>query len=148
MVAAFQKVVPVQSYEEVQPYINEIAAGASGVLTADPVQRFGVSSGSTSASKLVPYTAALIAEFQEGIDPWMYHLMKDHPGILSGKTYWSVTPVGDRQKHSSGGVPIGFDDKRSYFGKLTRWVFGTVMATPPELALIQDMDAFRYATLR
>lgn len=147
-VMAFQKAVPVQSYEDIQPFIDEIAAGTSNVLTADSVQRFGVSSGSTSASKLVPYTAALITEFQEGIDPWMYHLMRDHSRILGGKAYWSVTPIGARQRYSSGGIPIGFDDERSYFGKLTQWVLGTVMATPSELALIQDMDAFRYATLR
>lgn len=147
-VAAFQKAVPVQSYEDVQLFIDEIAAGASNVLTADSVQRFGVSSGSTSASKLVPYTASLVTEFQEGIDPWMYYLMRDHSRILGGKAYWSVTPIGTRQKYSSGGIPIGFDDERSYFGKLTQWVLGTVMATPSELALVEDMDAFRYATLR
>lgn len=147
-VAAFQKAVPMQSYEDVKPFIDEIAAGARNVLTADLVQRFGVSSGSTSASKLVPYTASLVTEFQEGIDPWMYHLMRDHSRILGGKAYWSVTPIGEKQRYSSGGIPIGFDDERSYFGKLTQWVLGTVMATPSELALVQDMDAFRYATLR
>lgn len=147
-VSAFQKAVPIQSYEDVKPYIDRIADGVTKVLTVDPVQRFGVSSGSTSASKLVPYTAALITEFQEGIDPWMYHLMRDHSRILGGKAYWSVTPIGARQRYSSGGIPIGFDDERSYFGKLTQWVLGIVMATPSELALVQDMDAFRYATLR
>lgn len=147
-VAAFQKAVPLQSYEDVKPFIDEIAAGTQNVLTTDSVQRFGVSSGSTSASKLVPYTASLVTEFQEGIDPWMYHLMGAHSRILGGKAYWSVTPIGEKQRYSSGGIPIGFDDERSYFGKLTQWVLGTVMATPSELALVQDMDAFRYATLR
>lgn len=147
-VSAFQKAVPVQSYEDVKPFIDEIATGAQNVLTSDLVQRFGVSSGSTSASKLVPYTASLVTEFQEGIDPWMYHLMRDHSRILGGKAYWSVTPIGERRCHSSGGIPIGFDDERSYFGKFTQWILENVMATSPELALIQDMDAFRYATLR
>ncbi len=147
-IAAFQKAVPIQSYEDAQLYIDKIAAGKSNVLTADPIQRFGVSSGSTSASKLIPYTKPLITEFQEGIDPWMYRLMRDHPHILSGKAYWSVTPIGERPKHSSGGIPIGFDDERSYFGRLTQWVLGNVMATPSELAHIHNMDAFRYATLR
>jgi len=147
-VTAFQKAVPIQSYEDARPYIDKIADGAQNVLTADSVQRFGVSSGSTSASKLVPYTTSLIAEFQEGIDPWMYYLIRDHPRILGGKAYWSVTPIGERQKFSPGGIPIGFDDERSYFGKLTQWVLGTVMTTPSELALVQDMNTFRYATLR
>ncbi len=147
-VAAFQKAVPTQTYEDARPFIDEIAAGAQNVLTAAPIQRFGVSSGSTSASKLVPYTASLISEFQEGIDPWLYFLMRDRPSILRGKAYWSVTPVGEKRKYSAGGIPIGFDDERSYFGKLTQWVLKTVMATPSELALIQNMDTFRYVTLR
>ena len=147
-VADFQRKVPIQTYEDIQPCIDGIADGTSNVLTMEQVQRFGVSSGSTKASKLVPYTASLIADFQQGIDPWMYHLMKNHRGIMGGKAYWSVTPVGDRQKRSKGGIPIGFDDERSYFGKLTQWVLGTVMATPSELALVRDMDTFRYATLR
>lgn len=144
----FQRVVPIQTYEDVQPYIDKIAGGALNVLTEDQVQRFGVSSGSTRASKLVPYTASLIADFQEGIDPWIYHLMRDYPRIMGGKAYWSVTPVGERQTRSSGGIPIGFDDERSYFGRLTQWVLGNVMVTPSELAMVSDMDAFRYATLR
>ncbi|MDP2668478.1 MAG: GH3 auxin-responsive promoter family protein [bacterium] len=144
----FQKAVPIQSYEDALPYIDKIAAGAQNILTSDSVRRFGISSGSTKASKLVPYTASLLADFQEGINPWMYNLMKSHPRILGGKAYWSVTPVGGKQRYSSGGVPIGFDDERSYFGKFTQWVLGTVMATPSELAFITDMDTFRYVTLR
>ncbi|MCC2630806.1 MAG: hypothetical protein K0S38_615 [Candidatus Paceibacter sp.] len=147
-VASFQQSVPIQTYEDAQPYVDMIAAGAINVLTSDHVQRFGVSSGSTKASKLVPYTKSFITEFQEGIDPWMYFLMRDHSQILGGKAYWSVTPVGERQKYSSGGIPIGFDDERSYFGKLTQWILDTIMATPSELVLVQDIDAFRYATLR
>ena len=144
----FQRAVPIQTYEDLQPYIDKIATGTSNVLTADRVQRFGVSSGSTKASKLVPYTSSLIADFQEGIDPWMYHLMRDNPQIMAGRAYWSVTPIGERQTRSNGNIPIGFDDERSYFGRLTQWVLGTVMVTPSELAMVSDMNAFRYATLR
>lgn len=145
---AFQKAVPIRTYEDFLPYIDAIAEGTPEVLTKEPVSHFGVSSGSVSASKLIPYTSSLISDFQEGIDPWMYHLMKDHPRILGGKTYWSVTPVGENKKFSPGGIPIGFDDERSYFGRLTQWVMESVMVAPSELALIQNMDVFKYATLR
>ncbi len=146
-VTTFQNAVPIQSYEEVSQYVQDIAAGKKEVLTAESVKRFGVSSGSTGASKLVPYTESLVVDFQHGIDPWIYHLMKQYPKTLFGTTYWSVTPVGSKAKYSTGGIPIGFDDERSYFGKLTQWVFESIMSTPSELAQIQDMDAFRYTTL-
>ena len=146
-VSDFQQIVPIQSYEDVLPFIEQEALGHLCVLTADPVQRFGTSSGSTKALKLVPYTASLISDFQEGINPWLYYIMSRNPAIMKGKAYWSITPVGQKEKTSAGGIPIGFDDEHSYFGTLTKWILGNVMATPPELALIQDMDAFRYVTL-
>jgi hypothetical protein len=147
-VAAFQKSVPIRSYDSMQELIEEIAGGVPRVLTLEPVKRFGVTSGSTAATKLIPYTASLVREFQKGIDPWMYHLMMSYPRLLFGKAYWSITPVGVHEKKTRGGIPIGFDDDKLYFGWFTQKILETIMASPSELALVQDMDAFRYATLR
>ena len=144
----YQQRMPVRAYEDFEPYIERIANGSPEVLTAQPVQQFGLTSGSTQASKLVPYTKSLVNEFQEGIDPWVYYLFRAFPRIFAGKTYWSVTPVGERKNHTSGGIAIGFDDEQQYFSPLTRWVLGSIMAVPSSLAQVKDMDTFRYITLR
>ncbi len=145
---AFQRALPLRSYEELQPYIQRMVEGEEHVLFSEPVQQFALTSGSTQASKFIPYTKTLIDEFQEGIDPWVYSLFRTHPALLLGKAYWSVTPVGDRKSTTPAGVPVGFDDEHMYFSPLTRWVLGTVMMAPSPLALLQDIDTFRYATLR
>ena len=145
---SYQQRVPLRAYEDFEPYIERMAQGQPAVLTAEPVRQFGLTSGSTQASKLVPYTKSLVNEFQEGIDPWVYYLFRSFPRIFSGKTYWSVTPVGERKSHTSGGIPIGFDDEQQYFSPLTRWVLGSIMAVPSSLAQLKDMDTFRYVTLR
>src|SRR6266536_3715869 len=93
---------------EFQPYIERIADGQPQVLSAQRVLQFGLTSGSTQASKLIPYTKVLVSEFQEGIDPWVYYLFRRFPRILLGKTYWSVTPIGERKSHTAGGIAIGF----------------------------------------
>src|SRR5216683_2022052 len=147
-VELYQRAVPLRSYEEFQPYIERIADGRPQVLTAQRVLQFGLTSGSTQASKLIPYTKALVSEFQEGIDPWVYYLFRRFPRILLGKTYWSVTPIGERKSHTAGGIAIGFDDEQQYFSPLTRWVLGSIMAVASSLAQVQDMDTFRYVTLR
>lgn len=82
----YQQRVPVRTYEDFEPYIERIAEGSPEVLTAQPVQQFGLTSGSTQASKLVPYTKSLVNEFQEGIDPWVYYLFRAFPRIFPGKT--------------------------------------------------------------
>ena len=140
--------VPVRAYEDFMPYVERIAEGHLTVLTTEPVQQFGLTSGSTQAAKFVPYTKSLVNEFQEGIDPWVYYLFRGFPRIFSGKTYWSVTPVGERKSHTSGGIAIGFDDEQNYFSPVTRWVLGSIMAIPSSLAQLKDMDTFRYVTLR
>jgi GH3 auxin-responsive promoter len=145
---SYQQSVPVRSYEEFTPYIERIAEGQPKVLTSEPVQQFALTSGSTQASKLVPYTKALVNEFQEGINPWVYYLFRSFPRMFLGKAYWSVTPVGERKSHTIGGIAIGFDDEQQYFSPLTRWVLNSIMAVPSQLAQLQDMETFRYVTLR
>jgi hypothetical protein len=147
-VAAYQRRVPLRSFDDFRPYIDRIAAGAPRVLTSEEVVRFGVTSGSTSGSKLVPYTRSLFDDFRHGIDAWIWHLFREYPAAILGKSYWSVTPVGQGIARSSGGIPIGFDDERPFFGRLTRRLLAATMAAPPELAHLRDMDTFRYATLR
>lgn len=144
----YQQRVPVRVYEEFEPYIERIAEGVPEVLSGERVRQFGLTSGSTQTAKLVPYTKPLVDEFQAGIDPWVYYLFRGFPRMFAGKTYWSVTPVGERKSHTAGGVAIGFDDEQQYFSPLTRWVLGSIMAVPSSLAQVQDMDTFRYVTLR
>jgi hypothetical protein len=147
-VEAYQHAVPSRSYEEIQPYIERITAGHPEVLTSQRVLQFGLTSGSTKGSKLIPYTQALVSEFQEGIDPWVHYLFRRFPRLLFGKTYWSVTPIGERKSHTAGGIPIGFDDEQLYFNPLTRWVLNSIMAGPSQLAQLNDMEVFRYVSLR
>src|SRR5215469_2696957 len=75
-VEAYQHAVPSRSYEEMEPYVERIAAGHPEVLTSQRVLQFGLTSGSTRGSKLIPYTKALVGEFQEGIDPWVHYLFR------------------------------------------------------------------------
>lgn len=147
-VEAYQQRVALRSYEAFEPYIQCIAEGQPAILTTEPVQQFGLTSGSTQASKLIPYTRALVNEFQEGIDPWVHYLFCSFPRLVFGKTYWSVTPVGERKSHTTGGVPIGFDDEQAYFSPLTRWVLSSLLVAPSQLAQLGDIETFRYITLR
>ncbi len=147
-IASFQSKVPIRSYDDLYSYIERIEKGESKVLTSDDVVRFGLSSGSTKASKLVPYTATLISEFQKGINAWFYYLVKQFPRTLMGKTYWSLTPVAKTTEYSSGGIPIGFDDEGAYVSRLAQWVLRTTQTVPALVSHIQEIDSWRYVTLR
>src|ERR1019366_4759713 len=78
---------------------------------------------------------------------WIADLFGHSPGLLAGRAYWSVSPIGGDRKKTAGGIPIGFDDDTSYVGGWQRHLIKAVMAAPDSVRFAADTDTFRYATL-
>ncbi len=146
-VAAYREQVPLTTYDDIAGAVDRIAAGADGVLTTEPVRLLEPTSGSTAATKRIPYTDALQEEFQRAVAPWIVDLFRRRPALLSGSAYWSVSPVGDRPEETEGGVPVGFADDSDYLGPLQGALVRRAMAVPPCVQRIRDVETFRYVTL-
>ena len=101
----YQARLPLTSYDDYTEYIQHIGDGEVSVLTSEPVRMFELSSGSTAASKLIPYTSTLKAEFQRGIAPWIYNLYTSIPELQHGSAYWSVTPLVNGKRFTPAGIP-------------------------------------------
>lgn len=143
----FQEKVPLTAYSDYSPYIDRISCGEKNILTSEPVIMLELSSGSTCASKLIPYTGKLKKEFQSGISPWIYNMYRNIKGLGSGKAYWSITPVIREKKRTASGIPIGFEEDSQYFGFIEQFLLNRIFAVPNEVKEIQDIDVFRYVTL-
>src|SRR5690606_31059882 len=152
---AFRRRVPLVEYDApgsnpgraLAPFVDRIAAGERRVLTAEPVRLLEPTSGSTAATKLIPYTAALQRDLRRAIAPWMADLYTRHPGVGRGPHYWALSPVARAGRHTEAGVPIGFEDDGAYLGAMGRLARAT-FAVPPEARHVSDLDAWRYVTLR
>jgi hypothetical protein len=143
----YQARVPLSTYEDYHNSIQRMGEGQPHVLTQEPVLLLEPTSGSTAATKHIPYTATLKAEFQRAIAPWVVNLFSHYPDLLLGQAYWSVTPVTRRDERISGGIPIGFEEDSAYLGGWQRHLLQAVLAVPPLVRLIDNMEAFRYVTL-
>jgi GH3 auxin-responsive promoter len=143
----YQERVPVASYDDLLPQVDEIARGGSGVLTAEPVVALERTTGSSGACKLMPFTESLLRELRAGVLPWMADLYLREPSLMLGGAYWSVSPLGAERERTPGGIPIGFEDDVQYLGHVGP-ALARVMLTPPGLARIPDLEACRYVTLR
>lgn len=143
----FQRAFPLVTYDDLAPEIERIAAGEPGILTAEPVRLLEPTSGSTAATKLIPYTDSLKAEFQRGIAPWVVRTFLGQPALFGGPAWWSVTPVTARNRRSPGGIPIGFEEESEYFGQAQSRLLRSLMAVPGPVKLISDTASFRYVTL-
>lgn len=142
----FQKKVPSVTYEDLLPFLKRMQEGEEGVLTAEQIRLFEPTSGSSSASKLIPYTDGLKSEFQEAIQPWIYDLYTRHPGIMKGKSYWSITPAASKKQYTKAGIPIGFEEDMEYFGKLEQLLMNLIFVKPKADSQECDMDMFYYNT--
>jgi GH3 auxin-responsive promoter len=146
-VEQYRSRVPLRKYSEFQPYVDRIAAGEQNVLTRERVILFEPTGGSTSGSKLIPYTRTLQEEFQRGINAWIANLFLHDPRLLSGRAYWSLSPLLGIPTTTPGGIPVGFETDSDYLGSWQRRLARSLMAVPPSVHRIEDIETSRYVSL-
>lgn len=143
----YRKYVPLSEYEDYIVYIDRIKKGEKKILTHDEIKMFELTSGSQSSSKYIPYNNDLKQEFLKGINPWMYSLYKNNRKMFFGKSYWSITPLQEKNKKTDGGIPVGFEQDSEYLGNFTKFILNILFAVPSEVKNITDISSFRYVTL-
>lgn len=146
-ISEYQKEVPLTTYDDYIEDIDKIGRGELNVLTKSPVRMLELSSGSTAASKLIPYTNQLHAEFQSGISPWIFNLFQNYPGLKKGSAYWSISPLTDGEKHTPAGIPIGFEEDSEYLGRFGKILVDSILAVPNQVKHLREIENFQYITL-
>jgi hypothetical protein len=142
----WQNRVPIAGYDALEPWVERAAEGEPRVLTAAPVRIFERTGGSTAANKLVPYTDRLFEEFAAATSPWLYDLYASYPGLAGTTSYWSISPATRQAERTPGGIPVGLEDDTEYFGPLERFALRQMLAVPPSVARIPDMDEWAVST--
>jgi hypothetical protein len=147
----YQSRVPISTFDSMDTFVQRIAGGERNVLTCDPVRRLVPSSGSTSAAKLIPYTATLQREFSKAVDAWIADLYLRRPRLMLGPAYWSITPATAPERpfvDAQSNVAIGFEDDSAYLGGVRGALTRAVMAVPSTVRFTSDLTSFRRTTLR
>ncbi|MBF0409952.1 MAG: GH3 auxin-responsive promoter family protein [Candidatus Riflebacteria bacterium] len=143
----FKNAFPVSNYDFFQPYINRIAKGDKDILTSDEITSFEPTSGSSASTKLIPLCRSLKESFNSMLHPWVLNLYLHFPQLLTGKSYWVVTPKIEKQHNSESAIPTGFDSDSSYFGNIAGYFIEKLMAVPDSVASAATVDKWRYLTL-
>src|SRR4051794_6299865 len=81
----FQRNVPINTYESLEPYVDRMAAGEPSVLTADAPLMFAQTSGTTGKQKLIPVTATSLAEYNHAVQTHTWRVLEDHPEAGAGQ---------------------------------------------------------------
>src|SRR5215211_7634385 len=140
----FQEQVPISTYEDLEPYINEEMNGQANQLTKEPPVLFTTTSGTTGNRKYIPMTREGKRAKSHLTWLWFCGLYRDHPGIVGGRILSVVSP--EVESHAPSGVPIGAESGHGY-----RTMPGPVKSmytAPYEVFAIEDYEAKYYTLLR
>ena len=139
---AFIQGVPVHNYQDCRPYLENLAKDAD-----TDVLCFEKTGGSTQGVKLIPYTVASLALFQEALFPWFDDLLEHRPNIKKGTAYWSISPAMRETQTTAGGHPIGLSNDALYFGEALAYEISQVLAVSPQVVALTKLSDWRYQTL-
>ncbi|MGB5326510.1 MAG: GH3 auxin-responsive promoter family protein, partial [Pseudomonadales bacterium] len=152
----FQTRVPVSDWSSICHWVSRAKSGEKRVLTEEHPVHFERTSGSGAQQKDIPYTNALLREFQSALVIWLATLVRDCPAI-AGPSYWSISPDNSPPEKTAAGVTVGSASDASYLAgspaeKLLSTVVGSIapgtdrgnwqlealrmMAAEPELRMV------------
>ncbi len=141
---AFRAQVPLCVYEDLLPDIDCITDGAADILFTGRPVAYEKTGGSTAGSKLIPYTAHGLADFQHNLLPWLADTA--HAFRITGRAYFSISPA-TRQPETIGGTPVGLPDA-AYLGPQAGAALLRLLSVAPEVAAIPDVSRWKEATVR
>jgi len=143
-VAEYQKKVPVNSYNNLQPYVDKLLSGEKNILTRDLPVLFGTTSGTTGDPKFIPVTKYSRNKKKEVMDIWVYYIVRDYPGIFSGKILAIVSP--EIEGCTPCGLSCGAETGHAY--KNLPFLIRSLYAIPYPVFEIKDYNAKYYCILR
>lgn len=139
----FRDRLPAVGFEALRPWVDRQMQTCAQVLAPTPVRLYERTSGSSGASKLIPYTDALLSDFDELFLLWAEDLVRHGPRFTSGRMFFSMSPPCHEPAWTPSGAPIGLEDDVQYLSRSTQRMFGRCFVFPPGLKGIRDPFLFK-----
>ena len=143
----YRQALPVVDYERLRAPIDAMARGERAVLVDEPLRAFELTGGSSGGAKLIPLTASGLANLQQGLHAWLDDLCIERPALMTGSSYWSISPAARAAQHTAGGTPVGVDSDAEYFGEAAAHVAG-LLSVSPAVAHLAEIGLWRRVTLQ
>lgn len=142
----FRNTVPLVTYENIRPYIEQVANGHTGILTTERVLAFFKTSGSLARPKLIPVTASLTRQKSAAYTQYWSDIYARYPAIRTGSL---VTNFSDASSTSLTASGIEIFSESGFWARRSRALNSIRrLPIPAELRLISDSEARWFAAAR
>ena len=141
----FTKKIPLISYENIESYIEKQKATKQAIIAPTTLACFEKTSGSSGASKYIPYTNSLKSSFARMFLIWAHDVLYYGPKLKTGKIFMSISPAFRDESKTSSGVAVGLESDSDYVDGFTRFFLDRFLVQPKNLKQIQDPTEYRKA---
>lgn len=142
----YQSRVPVVDYDSIRTWVEKMADhNIDNLLFMGGVIAFEKTSGTTSRSKLIPYSTASLTDFQNAILPWLASVAIRYD-LNENSAYWAISPAMRTTQFTHCGIPIGLPDA-AYLGRDVLNEFRQLSAVPEWISEITDLKNWQIVTL-
>ncbi len=121
--AAFSAKLPIQSYEEMAPWIQRQLVTKDSIISPHPVIHIEPTSGSSGKVKNIPYTKPLLRSFSSMFRVWAYDLLHKKLRLNTGRIFISISPPTGQN---------GFTDDSGYIDGWMRHIASLFLVQPPK----------------
>ena len=145
-VASFRDRMPVSTYDEFRPAIEELKRGNSRALLG-PENRllmFSMTSGTTGDSKFVPITNQFLRDYRRGWQTWGIQTFDQFPDLPNRHIVQMSSSA--NQFQTSGNIPCG--NISGLVAKMQHPLVRSMYCVPTIVGSIADCDARYYSALR
>ena len=118
----FRTRIPIQTYDELEPWLSRQLASKQAIITPDPVVHIEPTSGSSGARKSIPYTRTMLRGFSNMFRIWVHDLICHGPGFKTGRIFISSSPMATDK---------GFDTDLEYLDQPLRFLLAPFLLVPP-----------------
>jgi hypothetical protein len=135
--------LPITDYEDIRGEIERTMAGDWRFFLPEKPVMYGVTSGTTGASKYIPFTRTFVREYRRGANVWGYHLAHDHPEALRNILVICSPAC---EGFTEGGFPYG--QISGLIAEMQNPLVRTLYALPNSIFNISDCHARYYVIAR
>jgi len=97
--------VPINQYNDLEPYVTQTTNGEQNILTSEDVYMFNLTSGTTAKPKYIPVTPSAEKHTSGLNHQWLYRALLDHPDFLNEANF---TITGSAiEGYTAASIPFG-----------------------------------------
>ena len=137
-ITEYKNNVPLITYDDITSYIDMMKNGRKNILFHGPPIMFEKTSGSTAATKYIPFNRPLLNEIHNATSAWIYNVYDQFTNLSKTTAYWSISPKLGAQEYTQSGIKVGFADDSEYFSPIERIFLKNIFAVDPKISNLEN----------